>query len=154
ATQSDPGPLAQSTQAVNPTTDVTTSSNTIQFANPDNLTTGQEVVYHDGGGTPIGGLQDGHTYYVIVAGPNTIKLAATYADAVSGSPVPTGVTSVSTSSASSNPNQIILANNPGLYTGEAIVYDAAGNGIGGLTDGATYYAILTGTPGVIQVASS
>ena len=151
-TQSDPGPLAQSTVAVN---QVTTSSDTIQFAKPDSLTTGQEVVYHDGGGTPIGGLQDGHTYYVIVAGPNTIKLASTYAGAVSGTPATVGVQSVSTSTATSNPDDITLTGDPGLYTGEAVVYNvASGTAIGGLTDGTTYYVIQTGTSGVIQLADS
>ncbi len=155
ATQADPGPLAQSTVAVNPTNQVTTSSDTIQFANPDSLTTGQEVVYHDGGGTPIGGLQDGHNYYVIVAGPNTIKLASTYSGAVSGTPATVGVESVSTSTATSNPNDITLSGDPGLYTGEAVVYNVAnGTAIGGLTDGTTYYVIQTATSGVIQLADS
>ena len=42
---------------------------------------------------------------------------------------------------------------PGLYTGELVVYHAnGGNAIGGLSDGTTYYAIplttMTGTPTV------
>ena len=75
------------TLTINPSSDVTVSGDAIQFPSPDGLTTGQEVVYHDGGGTNIGGLTDGHSYYVIVLDPYTIKLAATYNDAVSGTPV-------------------------------------------------------------------
>jgi hypothetical protein len=53
-------------------------------------------------------------------------------------------------------NQITLSpSDVALYTGEPIVYDAAsGTMINGLTNGKTYYAIPTGIPGVIQVASS
>ena len=154
ATQSDPGPLSAGTQAVNPSTDVITTADAIHLSSPDGLTTGQEVVYHDGGGSPIDGLQDGHTYYVIAADSGTIQLASTYDNEVSGAPVQDDVQSVTTSTASSNPNQITLASDPGLYTGEAIVYSAGGNGIGGLTDGGTYFVIQTSTPGVIRVASS
>jgi len=38
---------------------------------------GQAVVYHDGGGTPIGGLTDGTTYYVTVVDPTDITLSLT-----------------------------------------------------------------------------
>ncbi len=151
---SNPGPIATATRTITGS-DVTTSGDTIQFSGADNLTTGQEVVYHAGTGAPIGGLQDGHTYYVIVAGPNTIKLASTYADAVSPTPVGDTVQSVSTSTVTSNPNQITLASDPGLYTGEALVYNVgSGTAIGGLTDGSTYYVITTPSSGVIQLADS
>src|SRR5262249_54807017 len=86
---SDPGPIAASNQSVNPNTDVTPSDDAIHFSSPHGLTTGQEVVYHNGGNgnQSIGGLQDGHTYYAIVEDPTTIKLASTYAHAVAGTPV-------------------------------------------------------------------
>jgi hypothetical protein len=135
---------------ISPNSNVTVSGDAIHFASPHGLTTGQEVVYHNGGGS-IGGLTDGHSYYVIVLDPSTIKLAATYNNAVSGTPVQANVTAVNTST-----NQITLSpSGLGLYTGEAIVYVAgSGTAIGGLTDGTTYYAIETSTPGVIQVAAS
>ena len=123
---------------INPSSAVTVSGDAIHFASPDGLTTGQEVVYNSGGGSSIGGLTDGHSYYVIVLDPYTIKLAATYDDAVSGTSVQTDVTGVDTST-----NEITLpSGNPGSYTGEAIVYNV-GNGaaIGGLADGTTYYVI-------------
>ncbi len=99
------------------------------------------MVYHDGGSgaLPIGGLIDGHSYYVIVLDPSTIKLAATYNNAVSGTPIPASVTAVDTST-----NQITLSSSSdlGLYTGEAVVYSVgSGTAIGGLKDGTTYYVI-------------
>ncbi len=123
---------------INPSAGVTVSGDAIHFATPDGLTTGQEVVYNNGGGTSIGGLTSGHSYYVIVLDPSTIKLAATYNDAVSGTAIQTNVTGVNTAT-----NQITLASsNLGLYTGEAVVYVAtSGKAIGGLTSGATYYVM-------------
>jgi len=43
--------------------------------------TGDAVVYTNGGGTSIGGLTSGNTYYVIRVDSNTIRLALTSADA-------------------------------------------------------------------------
>ena len=48
---------------------------------------GQRVTYNDGGGTAIGGLSNG-VYYIIKNDKNTIKLAASAADATAGSAVP------------------------------------------------------------------
>ena len=44
------------------------------------------MVYHNIGGvdTAVGGLLDGHSYYVITLDPMTIELAATAADAQAG----------------------------------------------------------------------
>jgi hypothetical protein len=39
--------------------------------------TGDAVVYSAGGGTPVGGLVDGGTYYVVMTGPHSFRLAAT-----------------------------------------------------------------------------
>ncbi len=123
---------------INPSSDVTVSGDAIHFASPDGLTTGQEVVYQNGTGSSIGGLTDGHSYYVIVLDPYTIKLAATYDNAVSGTPVQAGVTGVDPST-----NEITLSSgNLGLYTGQAVVYNVGnGTAIGGLSDGTTYYVI-------------
>ncbi|MDA8440737.1 MAG: hypothetical protein M0Z51_18020, partial [Propionibacterium sp.] len=65
----------------NPSWDVSGNSITLPYELP--LSTGDPVVYSSGGGTPIGGLVDGHVYYVIVLAPAgsttgpTIELAAT-----------------------------------------------------------------------------
>ena len=76
----DPAPA--STLTINPQTSVSLTDNAIHFSSPDGFKTGDQVVYHNGGGTSIGGLTDGQTYYAIVADPSTIKLASTYANAV------------------------------------------------------------------------
>ena len=49
------------------------------------LRTGDEVVYHKGGaGATVGGLTDGHTYYVIVLDDTHAQLAASREDALDG----------------------------------------------------------------------
>ena len=57
------------------------------------LRTGDAVVYNDGGGTSIGNLTNGNTYYVIRKGVNTIQLADTVANALAATPVPRDLTS-------------------------------------------------------------
>ena len=52
------------------------------------LTTGKQVVYNDGGGTSIGGLSEGTSYYVIRTADNGVKLAKTYANATVKTPIP------------------------------------------------------------------
>ena len=57
----------------------TISHNSHRFVN------GQKVTYSNGGGTNIGGLNDGNSYYIIKNDNNSIKLADTYNDALAGS---------------------------------------------------------------------
>ncbi|TAK49611.1 MAG: LEPR-XLL domain-containing protein, partial [Betaproteobacteria bacterium] len=56
------------------------------------LRTGDAVVYDNGGGSDIGGLADGTTYFAIKIDNNKIKLAATAADALAVSPVAVNLT--------------------------------------------------------------
>ena len=56
----------------------TISNNSHRFVN------GQKVTYSNGGGSNIGGLNDGNSYYIIKNDSNTIKLAETYSDALAG----------------------------------------------------------------------
>jgi hypothetical protein len=56
------------------------------------LTTGDAVVYSNGGGTSVVGLTSGNTYYVVVIDANTVKLASTYANAVAASPTTLTIT--------------------------------------------------------------
>src|SRR5262249_31914750 len=50
-------------------------SNVLTFGSAHGLTTGQEVVYHNGGGnSSVGGLTDGNTYYVIKINDFAIQL--------------------------------------------------------------------------------
>jgi hypothetical protein len=48
---------------------------------------GEPVLYTNGGGTAIGGLTSGTTYFAIVAGQGLIKLATTAANAAAGTAV-------------------------------------------------------------------
>ena len=59
---------------------VNTSNNQITLSDHD-LNTGDRVIYHSGGGAPIGGLVDGQSYYAIVIDSNTIELALTKGEA-------------------------------------------------------------------------
>ena len=51
------------------------------------LTTGDEVIYNNGGGTDVTGLTNNNTYYAIVVDENTFKLATTFANAQAGTAV-------------------------------------------------------------------
>src|SRR5262249_15032419 len=130
----------------------------------DGYKTGDEVVYHNGSGTSIGGLTDGQHYYVIVADATTIKLASTYANAVAEIPVPIQLSSTGDSPGQTispvnddgritfNPTddsvkdkQIALAFAHGFTTGEEVVYHNGGGtntNIQGLNDGHTYYVVV------------
>ena len=67
-----------------PATDVNSASSTITLPYSLGLGTGDPVVYSSGGGAPIGGLQDGGTYYVIGSTSGPFKLAASKDDATAG----------------------------------------------------------------------
>jgi len=51
------------------------------------LVTGDKVTYTDGGGTVVGGLIDGGTYFVIRLSADTLKLASTLALATAGTAI-------------------------------------------------------------------
>jgi len=68
---------------------VDTTAETITLAN-HNLTTGDAVVYKaptTTGGSTVGGLSDGTTYYAIVVDSTTIKLATSSSNATAGTAV-------------------------------------------------------------------
>ncbi len=171
----DPGPLAAATKSIDPASQVTLTGDAIYFASPHGYTTGDEVVYHKGaaGNTAIGGLQDGHTYYVIVVDANTIKLASSQTNALLGIAVGLGSTGtgaghrvagldfadrviINPSSSTVHDNLIEFADNHGFTTGQEVVYhkgDSGNTAIGGLTDGATYYVIRVSSK-KIQLAAT
>ncbi len=81
---------AVTTANVNTTTDVITIPSAIAPV------TGTPVFYEDGssgGGTWIGGIKYNTRYFVIKLSSTTLQLAATYADAIAGTPVPINLTS-------------------------------------------------------------
>ena len=71
------------TLAFDPATAVDTVKDTLN-AGQTNLRTGDSVTYHNGGGTSVGGLVDGTTYYVNVQADHSLKLYDTGEDATAG----------------------------------------------------------------------
>ena len=69
------------------------SGDTLSFTN-HRFVTGQKVTYTDGGGTAIGGLTDGTSYFIIKVDQNTIKLATSASGEVQISGLPFSVRGV------------------------------------------------------------
>ncbi|MFO0880817.1 MAG: hypothetical protein U0840_26095, partial [Gemmataceae bacterium] len=69
------------------TSSLDTSSDTITLSYDHGFETGQEIFYDSGTGISIGGLATGTTYYAIVTGPRTLKLAKTRALALQGTAI-------------------------------------------------------------------
>ncbi len=156
-------------------------TNTLTFNTPGNPTTpfdpgfsaGDPFIY-EGPASPsdtgIGALTIGTTYYVVLTGtPGVIKLATSPAGSpISlGSALTTNIAYLTGDSVTVNPAANTLTFNtpgdpttpfdPGYMAGDPFVYEGPtlGNpGIGGLTIGQTYFVVLTGTPGVIQLKTS
>ena len=72
---------ADSSPRFDPTNGTDVIGDTINLPYTLSVSTGDQVVYGAGGGTPIGGLTDGATYYAISMGGNSYELAATKCDA-------------------------------------------------------------------------
>lgn len=53
-----------------------------------NYVTGDAVLYDNNGGTSVGGLTSGQTYYAIKINDNVLKLATSYNNAVAGTAIP------------------------------------------------------------------
>ena len=130
------------------------------------LQTGQPYTYSSGNNGAIGGLTSGTVYYIIVPTNLTdeIQLAATLHDAEQGNFIPFqqyptltgGSTSVPISDVNETDGTITFDSNPGFTDGEPLTYHAvAGQLIGGLTDGTTYYAIVkSASPDTLQLAAA
>ncbi|MEW7980256.1 MAG: hypothetical protein AB2813_10795 [Candidatus Sedimenticola endophacoides] len=142
------------------------SGSTLDIGN-HSFSTGQKVVYDNGGGTSIGGLADGGIYYVVKTGGETIRLAASSQDA--NAPIPVTITlDQSVASGESHSFSPVFEVSHldsagdiihymylhGYETGDAVTYgEGSGGAIAGLNDAAVYYVIkLSGT--AIQLAES
>jgi len=123
------------------------------------LVRGQKVTYYDGGGTAIGGLTDEAGYFVIVMDEDNLRLASSYENALAGTVVDlvAGATGtehrLETSFVDIDADRLILEGHD-LETGQKVTYSTEGAAaVGGLTDGADYYAISI-DDGTIQLAAS
>lgn len=67
------------------TTDVNTTTNVITVTAAP--VTGTPILYEDGAGTILAGLQENKVYYCIYVSATTLKLAETYADALAGTAI-------------------------------------------------------------------
>ena len=159
-----------------PATSVDGTAHTITLAPNPGFASGDAVIYHNGGGTSIGvdgsqPLQDGQTYYVIVtpSNPDVIQLAATQGGAplsldpsnatgsqhtltaVNETPLATFDPATSVDGTAKT---ITLTSNPGLITGDPVVYhNGGGTSISPLQNGTAYYVIVSpSNPDVIQLA--
>ncbi len=120
--------------------------------------TGNAVVYRAGGGTPIGGLVDGQTYYVIAVDPNHIQLASTSANATAGTAIAISSTGSTTSGQTftltklqSTPAVTFNPTNSSISGNEIYLFSVAqSNG----TLLVTYNVPLPGTAPNIQVSGS
>jgi len=83
--------------------------------------TGDEVLYHNGGGSSVGGLEDGKSYFVIADNNEFNPLYDLYG----------------------RDDAIDLGVGASYETGDAVIYSSGGgSSIGGLTNGATYYVVV------------
>ncbi len=102
------------------------------------LTDGSPVVYSDEGGTTIGGLADGSTYYIFQKTTDRVKLATTSAGWKTNAISVNQTTGVNTTT-----NVITTQSAHGFTTGDAVQYLSA-TPISGLTNGAWYWIRSTG----------
>ena len=109
---------------------------------PDRVDDPGLVAFLDGAGNPV-----------------TVSLASgTTTNAMFGAPTTENVTVTPSQINFNNPYDPGTNFDPGLTTGQAFVYlgpqTSSDTAISGLTPGQVYYVIATGTPGVIQLATS
>ncbi len=143
-------------------------SDTLYLPFDHGFSTGLAVYYDSLGGTEINGLTSGTVYFAIVLDDATIQLAETYVDATngtyleialpdtidSGHSVYPGFDPTSSGVVDTSDEEIDLGYDHNLISGQPLHYDfASGSAIGGLTQGDTYYAIVTGTS-TVKLATS
>jgi hypothetical protein len=108
------------------------------------LVTGSRVVYSSGGGTAIGGLTSGTSYFALRIDNNIIKLSTNKEGSalVNLSTLGTGNHTLTTNQLNLADNQISIPAH-GFSGGELVQYDSVGQTpVGGLSSGSPYYIIL------------
>ena len=105
--------------------------------------TGTKLVYNNGGGTSIGGLTSGNTYFVFKIDDNIIKLTSTVGGAtINLTTLGSGNHTLTTNAVDFVTNQIAIPSH-GFSQGELVQYDSVGQQvIGGLVSGNPYYVIF------------
>ena len=126
-------------------------NNQILFTTAHGLADGQLVVYDVNGNTPIGGLNDGDSYFIKRVDDKTIQILENPVGATvdltsigSGQqrlrPPIIDMDSENTVNIDVDTDRIIFSSAHNLTDGQAVEYDAAGNSsISGLTHGTTYF---------------
>ena len=112
--------IPKTTRGFDPSTDLDTGTDTFTV-NSHRYTTGTPVEYDNGGGSDVGGLTTGSTYYVIRITSSTFKLAATYVDAIAGTEIDI------TSAGSGTTHRFISANIAGELPGQGTVEIVSGS---------------------------
>jgi hypothetical protein len=94
------------------------------------FSTGDKVVYSNGGGSTIGGLVNNTNYYVIKSSSTAIKLAASYSDAIAGTAINLTVAGVGSSHTISNalnlPTAVAVISSSGVVQ-RIIITDSGSN---------------------------
>src|SRR5262249_44142147 len=137
---------------------VNADNDTITIPN-HGLHTGDQVVYSSGGGSAIGGLDDGQTYYVLVIDPNTIRLTKGLGIALDNSGVTShaqqslsrqNALSFDPSTAVGSGGTLLLPGHP-FTTGQQVTYySLVSDPVTGLTNQGTYFVIVHG-PNAIRL---
>ena len=122
---------ASTTPTFNPSSAVNSTTHTIDLGSDPGFSTGDTVVYSDGGGTPIDHLVNGQTYFVIVNpnNPDDIQLASSYENAQDGVAI-----AIDTSGTTGSAHQLQSGNAGLANAGRAT---AAANSSSGAVDAAT-----------------
>jgi hypothetical protein len=144
-------------KVVDPLATVEGENHTIDLGYEHGFTTGQAIIYDNGGGESIGGLASGETYFVVVMNATTIQLADSRADATAVTPTIVELDSAEASGTShgfggvfhdrpavdAEANTIRFDRQHAYATGDAVTYQSGGGqAIEGLVDGNTYYVIV------------
>ena len=105
--------------------------------------TGTKLVYGNGGGTSIGGLTSGNTYYAYKIDDNIIKLTSSVGGSILNlTTLGSGNHTLTTNAVEFTTNQIAIPDH-GFSQGELVQYDSVGQTvINGLVSGNPYYVIL------------
>ena len=115
---------------------VSTTANTLTFASPDGLSTGDLVTYENPtNNSDIGGLSSGSDYYVLVANPTTIQL------------IPASPITFTTASSGTQSLYVLSSSNPALATGTMLSFDGA-TGVDTTANAITYTLPSSATSGL------